>query len=236
MLEPLPSDIPKFLEKYLPDNGPFITLTYAQSLDSRIAAAPGERTYISHAQTKTMTHYIRAHHDAILVGINTVLADNPSLNCRYGTNNSKIRPVVIDPNFRFFSEDINNYKLIDNYKRNNNLKPIFIISEDISIKDESVLNLIDIIQIPLVDGIMSWSDIFTSLHNLGLKSIMVEGGATIINTLLTTTLVDSLIITIGPIFLGNEGVQVSPSSQVKLENINWWTGIQDSVMCANLKK
>lgn len=61
---------------------PHVTLTYAQSLDGAIAAAPGTQTALSGAESKAMTHYLRSQHDGILVGVGTVLADNPSLNCR----------------------------------------------------------------------------------------------------------------------------------------------------------
>ncbi|GME75673.1 unnamed protein product [Ambrosiozyma monospora] len=72
---------------------------------------------------------------------------------------------------------------------------------------------------------------------------MVEGGANVINELLNTRyddsndfIVDSLIVTIGPTFLGQKGVEVSPASGVKLKDITWWTGCQDSVLCARLNE
>ena len=61
---------------------PFVTLTYAQSLDSRISAAPGERTALSGLESKAMTHYLRGHHDAVIVGGRTAKVDDPGLNCR----------------------------------------------------------------------------------------------------------------------------------------------------------
>jgi 2,5-diamino-6-(ribosylamino)-4(3H)-pyrimidinone 5'-phosphate reductase len=61
---------------------PHVTLTYAQSLDGAIAAAPGVQTALSGPESKAMTHYLRSQHDGILVGIGTAMADDPSLNCR----------------------------------------------------------------------------------------------------------------------------------------------------------
>lgn len=63
---------------------PFLTLTYAQSLDSHLSLAPGVRTTLSGAETKAMTHFLRSRHDAILVGAGTAVADDPGLNCRVG--------------------------------------------------------------------------------------------------------------------------------------------------------
>ena len=114
-----------FLEKYLPQSHshnkntthptsrhttPHITLTWASSLDSRISLAPGLRTAISGPETKAMTHYLRSRHDAILVGVRTAIADDPTLNCRlhrpmFRPNPSKAsphqpRPIIIDPHAR----------------------------------------------------------------------------------------------------------------------------------------
>jgi riboflavin biosynthesis pyrimidine reductase len=61
---------------------PFVTLSYAQSLDGCISARAGEALALSGAQSLTLTHQLRASHDAILVGIGTVLSDNPQLTVR----------------------------------------------------------------------------------------------------------------------------------------------------------
>ena len=60
----------------------FMTLTYAQSLDGCISAARGAPLRLSGEESMMMTHKIRGMHDAIMVGIGTVLADNPSLTVR----------------------------------------------------------------------------------------------------------------------------------------------------------
>ena len=64
------------------DKSRFVTLTYAQSLDGSIAAVRGEPLRLSGEASMRMTHELRAVHDAIAVGIGTVLADNPSLTVR----------------------------------------------------------------------------------------------------------------------------------------------------------
>lgn len=91
----------------------------------------------------------------------------------------------------------------------------------------------DVIKLPLLGG-DNWGIIFDKLYELGIKSVMVEGGARVINSLLRKT-VDSIIITVAPVFLGEQGVQVSPSTGVRLTDASWWTGVQDSVLCARLQ-
>jgi len=79
---------------------PLITLSYAQSLDGSISANRGSPTAISGPQAMRLTHELRAAHDAILVGIGTILADNPHLTVRLVAGKNP-QPVVLDSNLRF---------------------------------------------------------------------------------------------------------------------------------------
>lgn len=248
-LIPLPQTLIPFLQPYEPQDRPsrpFVTLSYAQSLDSRIASRPGEQTKISHLETKTMTHYIRLKHDAILVGAGTVLADDPKLNCRYSDGfvdpGSHIRPVVLDPHAKWKYSKSTLHQIS---ARGEGLAPFIIIDRSIKPRKEDLDALkeqngrflsLDLTESNRVDN---WGTIFKALATEGLMSVMVEGGATIINDLLLfhsrQPVLDSLIITIGPVFLGKDGVEVSPLAHVDLEEVKWWTGTRDSVVAARVK-
>lgn len=88
---------------------PFVTLTFATSLDSSLALVPGQQTALSGPQSKAMTHYLRSRHDGILIGVGTAVADDPSLNCRlagvggYGAPGlaGQPQPIVVDPSARW---------------------------------------------------------------------------------------------------------------------------------------
>ncbi|KAI1377793.1 putative riboflavin biosynthesis protein Rib7 [Hypoxylon crocopeplum] len=67
---------------------PFVTLTFATSLDSALSLGPGIRTALSGPQSKAMTHYLRSRHDAICVGVGTAIADDPGLNCRLAADST----------------------------------------------------------------------------------------------------------------------------------------------------
>ena len=78
---------------------PFVTLAYAQSLDGSIAGEPGQPLRLSGSESMLMTHLLRAWHDSILVGVGTVVADDPSLTVRLCSGDNPL-PVILDPTLR----------------------------------------------------------------------------------------------------------------------------------------
>lgn len=240
-LQPLKQGISQLLQPYLPqfnDEGairPFVTLTYAQSIDARISRGRGLRTIISHPETKTMTHYLRYHHDGILIGSGTVLADNPGLNCQYGGLDyfeHSPRPIILDGSqkWRFIGS-----KMHELFSKCQGKAPIVVVPEEPIFKEDGVTYLI----CPYDQSShFNWKVLFSKLYNdHQLKSVMIEGGANVINQLLVMPdLVDTLIITIGSTFLGSAGVEVSPPRSVQLNDIQWWRGSKDAVMAAKLSR
>ena len=92
---------------------PFITLSYAQSLDGSIAANRGVPLSLSGEEAWAFTHHLRSLHQAILVGVGTVLSDDPHLTARI-ENRRDPQPVVLDSRLRF-PEDANLLKLSKKY-------------------------------------------------------------------------------------------------------------------------
>ena len=78
---------------------PFVTLTYAQSIDGSIAARDGSPIRLSCNESMKMTHELRASHDAILVGVNTVINDDPNLTLK-SVNGVNPQPIVLDSTLR----------------------------------------------------------------------------------------------------------------------------------------
>ncbi|ODQ82082.1 hypothetical protein BABINDRAFT_46257 [Babjeviella inositovora NRRL Y-12698] len=239
-LIPLPPSLEPFLALYLPRNGvPFVTLTYAQSLDAKIAAGPGLQTVISHLETKTMTHYLRSKHDAILVGLGTVLSDDPGLNCRY--NAHRIRPVVVDPRRQWVYQGS---RIDCTVASGDGLAPFIIIDAATEVPKAADAYLEAAggryVRLERAGGQFDWRRLLDALAEYGIGSVMVEGGAKVINSLLVYQsegkgVVDSLIVTVGPVYLGDQGVGVSPMKNVWPSSVTWWSGVQDSVMCAKLE-
>jgi 2,5-diamino-6-(ribosylamino)-4(3H)-pyrimidinone 5'-phosphate reductase len=255
-----------FLEEFMPNYSkiktrPHVTLTYAQSLDGRISLMPGVQTKISGPETKAMTHYLRSMHDAILIGVRTAVADDPSLNCRlsgvggYGGHglDKQPRPIIIDPDGRLHIKP--EMKILQAVVEGRGKAPWVIVKRSAMLQINSVNILksyggeyLQILSEPNGRDI-SWTNIFKALFGNGLRSIMVEGGGVVLSELLKphyAHLLDSVIVTIAPTFMGKSGTAVSPDSTIdrngvpvpmKLTNVRWQPmGDEDVVMCGSLKQ
>jgi GTP cyclohydrolase II len=177
---------------------PYITLSYAQSLDGSIAARRGERTAISGPEALRLTHQLRAHHDVILVGIGTVIADNPRLNVRH-TRGPDPQPVVVDSRLRFPSWA----RLL----REPGRRPWIATTEAADRGRQAELEAAGarVFRLPASpDGLVSLPALLDFLGNgpAHTRSVMVEGGATVISNFLAEHLADRLVLTIAPMLLG----------------------------------
>lgn len=112
------------------------------------------------------------------------------------------RPVVLDPHCRARLP-----KLL-HLVGEGQAKTPWIVCRDDNEKMDS-----EHIPLPLHDGRFSWTEILSTLHSRGIKSVMIEGGASVINDVLTQRIADIIIITIAPVFLGRDGVGIAPVLQ-----------------------
>lgn len=175
---------------------PFVTLSYAQSLDGSIAAQAGRPLSISSAEALAFTHRMRAAHDAILVGIGTLLADDPRLTVRH-TEGTHPQPVVLDTQLRFPLSA----QLLDG------AGPTPIIATNQK-SDSARFERLEaagaqVLRLPC-DGEkgVSLAALLGALAERGLRSLMVEGGAQVITSFLCRRLVDHVAVTIAPMFVG----------------------------------
>lgn len=177
-----------------PRTRPFVTLSYAQSLDGCIAERPGERLTISGPEAMRYTHQLRAHHDAILVGIGTVLIDDPQLTVRY-VEGSHPQPIVLDSGLRFPSEA----RLLRGPR-----PPWIATSQTADPARQAALEAAGarVVRFPTAGGRVELPAVLAWLQQEGIDSVMVEGGAEIIRSFLTGRLADRLIVTIAPMLLG----------------------------------
>ncbi|KAK7542076.1 riboflavin biosynthesis protein Rib7 [Phyllosticta citribraziliensis] len=251
---------------------PFTTLTFASSLDSSLSLAPGTRTALSGPLSKAMTHHLRAAHDAILVGAGTALADDPGLNCRilgvggYGDGSEpplhrQPRPVVVDARGRWEwcaehgNEDGALAKVLQLARQGRGRAPWVLVGEGVAARLSAARKRVledaggRVLEVGVgADGFMAWGDVLGVLGREGVGSVMIEGGAGVINALLAPrnmALVDSVIVTIAPTWLGQGGVVVSPPRRTdgegggavpaaRLRDVKWCPMGDDVVLCGRL--
>jgi riboflavin-specific deaminase-like protein len=175
---------------------PFVTLSYAQSLDGCISSRPGESLALSGRQSLTLTHQLRAIHDAILVGIGTVLSDNPRLNVRL-VNGRNPQPVIVDTHLRIPLE----CRLL----AQESVNPWIMCAEGCDATKRRVLEKTGAQLVVLTTnskGQIDLASMLDKLGELGVGSIMVEGGARIITSFLLERLPNYLVLTVAPVMVG----------------------------------
>jgi GTP cyclohydrolase II len=175
---------------------PLVTLSYAQSLDGSIALERGAPLALSGMESTRMTHRLRVAHDAIIVGIGTVESDDPQLTVRHAEGESPI-PVILDSYLR-----TSDHARIFHHPK----KPVIACLEDEANSNKAlVLAQTGATILPIKadrDGHISLPDLLNALHQRGIESVMVEGGATVITAFLRQGLVDRAVLTIAPVFVG----------------------------------
>ncbi len=174
---------------------PFVTLAYAQSLDGSIAGEGNRPLKLSSPSSLQLTHELRASHDAILVGIGTVLADNPRLNVRLASGEDP-RPIVVDSRLRI-PEDAH---LLENgrgaWLATTEAAPATAEAE-LQSRGARVLRLR-----ALENGWVDLEALLERLEQRGVRHVLVEGGARILTSFLESKVVDYLVVTVSPRFVG----------------------------------
>ncbi|TKY87493.1 hypothetical protein EX895_003507 [Sporisorium graminicola] len=203
-----------FLRESLPfahsDEKPHVTLTFAQSHDGKIAGKGKSQLALSGPESMLMTHKLRTLHDGILVGIGTVLNDNPQLNARLLSSPPPVsqlpRPIVLDSGLRMPLS----CKLIHNYASGLGRQPLVLASSGASPAKRSRLEEagVEVIQLAgnTLAGLLDWTTLLKRIHDAGIQRLMIEGGAAVIDSLMQQPLlIDALIVTIAPVTIGADG-------------------------------
>jgi 3,4-dihydroxy 2-butanone 4-phosphate synthase/GTP cyclohydrolase II len=184
---------------------PLVTLSYAQSLDGSIAARRDSQLHLSGPESMAMTHRLRLAHDGILVGIGTVIADDPRLNVRLVEGRDP-QPVVLDSCLRLPLDA----RLLSGSR------PPWIATlpgADPQKQAELEQRGVRILSLPAgEDRRISLPAVLGCLGDLGLDSLMVEGGASVITGFLAQGLVDNLVLTIAPVIIGGLGAIEAPGA------------------------
>jgi len=170
---------------------PFVTLCYAQSWDGSITTRAGETLGLSGSESLRLTHQLRSLHDGILVGIGTVLTDDPQLTVREWPGNNP-QPIVLDsqlrmpPTARLCQRDDKHCWVLTRLPDANEFDGK---AEIITLEGDG-------------NGRIDLPAALALLWQKGIKRLMVEGGSEVITAFLKAQLADALVLTIAPTLVG----------------------------------
>lgn len=167
---------------------PLVALKYAQSLDGKIATGNFDSKWISNEKSREFVHELRNDYDAIIVGKNTLLTDNPRLTSRIDKGIDPVRIIVSD------SLDLN--PDLEVFKENSDGKTYIASSSDKDIKLDSGL-----IRCKSKNGHIDLEDLLKKLYEKNIGSVLVEGGSVLNNSFLEEDLIDKIYQFMAPIIV-----------------------------------
>ncbi|MES2765861.1 MAG: bifunctional diaminohydroxyphosphoribosylaminopyrimidine deaminase/5-amino-6-(5-phosphoribosylamino)uracil reductase RibD [Bacteroidota bacterium] len=189
----------RFFVKNITQKTPYVVLKTAQSLDGCIATMRGESQWITGEESRRRTHLLRAELDAVLIGKNTALLDNPSLTVRH-TKGRNPKRIILDTNLslplglKIFTD-------------NDRAQTIVFCSEEAAKSRKAETLKVAGIQLETAiteNGTLVLKDVLKKLsENYKISSVLVEGGAGIFSNFLKENLADELHIFTAPILIGN---------------------------------
>jgi len=176
-------------------NRPYVIINCAMSADGKIALPNRKQLRISCDKDIERMYKLRNEFDAVLVGIGSILTDNPKLTVKekYVKNPCQPIRIVLDSKCR---------TPIDSQVVNQITKTYIITNKRC---DKTFDNNVEVIECPKdIDGLINLETMLDILHKRGIKTLMVEGGGTVIWSFLRNGLVDDVYVYIAPIIIGGK--------------------------------
>jgi diaminohydroxyphosphoribosylaminopyrimidine deaminase/5-amino-6-(5-phosphoribosylamino)uracil reductase len=190
--------------KFIQTGKPFVTMKYAATMDGRIATQNGDARWISNEKSRQYVHQMRHANDAILVGIGTVIKDNPSLTTRLTDHPGKdpVRIIVdthlrIDPNATVLTQS-------------SQAETIIACSDEVSKMRGNMYQQrhVRVLPVPLINMRVDLDFLMSSLGQMNITSILIEGGSRIHSSAIQAGIVDQVCCFIAPKILGGDGYPV----------------------------
>lgn len=201
--------------KYVGTKRPFVIIKCAATLDGRIATKTGDSRWVSGKESRVFVHRLRHAADAIMIGINTVKQDDPSLTTRLNDlkGHDPFR-IILDTHLAI-SENAKVLRL------NSASDTIIVTGNSISEKKKAQIEnkRIRIIKSPVKDGLIDLDSLMDRLGDFGITSVLIEGGSRVIAKALDEKIVDKIIFFYAPkIMGGDDGVPVCKGQGPDLMN------------------
>jgi diaminohydroxyphosphoribosylaminopyrimidine deaminase/5-amino-6-(5-phosphoribosylamino)uracil reductase len=215
--------------RYIRRGLPLVTLKSAMTLDGKIAPAPGASgprgsadgftgTWITGEAARAHAHELRHQHDAVIVGVGTILADNPLLNDRSGRPRRRpLLRVILDSHLRLPLES----RLVASVSQERDAS-VLVFCSSVDVRKQAQLEELGVRveRIPPAGphGRPNLSAILRRLSELEITSVMIEGGATVNHAALAANAVDKIFFYYAPMILGAGSIPFAASSELDTEN------------------
>lgn len=183
--------------KYITSKVPFVILKSGMSLDGKIATYTGNSKWITSEESRQDSQNLRNRVHSIMVGVNTVIADDPELTCRINNEKNLIR-IIVDTNLRIPMDS----KVIRNKDKLTIVATSFNSNEE---KKKKLRDLgIKVVEVSEKKNKVDLKELMEVLGSEGIDSILIEGGGTLNFSALEEKIVDKIIFYIAPKILGGE--------------------------------
>ena len=183
--------------KYITKRTPFVTVKVGQSLDGRIATRRGDSKWITSDRARSYAHRLRQNYDAVMVGVNTVLRDNPKLDTWF--SHKQLKKIVVDSQLST-PDDANIF-----------LRMSSVIIVTVATKPgqetanrDRLGQKAKILEVKEKEGQVNLKDMMKKLAQLEITNILVEGGGTLIGSLFDEGLVDKILFFVSPKIIGGK--------------------------------
>ncbi|HEY9676541.1 MAG TPA: bifunctional diaminohydroxyphosphoribosylaminopyrimidine deaminase/5-amino-6-(5-phosphoribosylamino)uracil reductase RibD [Drouetiella sp.] len=176
---------------------PWVTLKMAATLDGRIADRHGTSRWVTGPDSRLRVHELRNRYDAVLIGGNTLKADDPELTVREIANSRNPQRIALDarlevsPTSRFCTTDSNSRTII--------------VADAKAIEKNSIEypSHIQLLSAPLVDGHINLTSTLEGLAQMGINTILCEGGGKLAGSLMSAGLIDEVFWVVAPKIIGD---------------------------------
>ncbi len=179
---------------FMTEHHPFVMLKVASTLDGMMATGDGESQWITGERARAAGQLLRLMADAVLVGVNTVLKDNPRLTCRLNKEKRLLR-VILDSGLRVSEQN----RLF--------AEPGAVLIFTASSQEQRIRRLeragAEIVRVRQEKkGMLNWQDILNELYHRQIAAVLIEGGATVVSSALDAGIVDKAYFFLTPKVLG----------------------------------
>lgn len=199
------SEVNEAYIKYISTGLPYVTAKFAMSIDGKIATRNGDSRWITNEVSRRTVHKLRHQADAVLVGINTVLVDDPLLTAR----DFRDRPfskqplrIVLDSNGRMPDKA----RLLSQPG-----ETLIVVHEKLGLKAFSRLNSLnaDIVTLPIRNSLLDLNVLLKTLGQRQIVSLFIEGGSTVLGSFFDARLIDKVVAFIAPVVIGGKDAKTA---------------------------